>query len=173
MRGNIKRGDIYIANLDPALGSEKGKERRVLIVSNDIGNSNPSSPVVIAVPITGEVTDKKKRMPMYVPINPNQDNGQTKPALIDCFQIRVLDIDERLTSYVGFVDDVIMEKVNASIETCLQLKTCPKCKKVLLPNRNHCVSCKYVLVHICTNCHGKYNNEYKYCPHCSTEKGGL
>lgn len=34
-RGKIKRGEIYIANLDPALGSEKSKERRVVIVSND------------------------------------------------------------------------------------------------------------------------------------------
>lgn len=171
LRGNIKRGEIYIANLDPALGSEEGKERRVLVVSNDIGNSNPRSPVVIAVPITGEVTEKRKKMPMYVPLYPTKENGQTIPALIDCGQIRVLDIDKRLGDYMGVVSSDIIKKVNASLETVLQLKTCPKCEVVLLPNKNHCVACKHVLVYVCTHCHEKVDSSFQYCPHCGTKRG--
>lgn len=167
LRGKVRRGEIYIANLDPTLGSEKGKERRVLIVSNNIGNSNPKSPVVIALPITGEVTEKRKKMPMYVPIYPNKRNGQTLPALIDCGQIRVLDIDKRLKEYKGTVDDQVMKQVNLALETVLQLRECPKCNSVLLPNKNHCASCKHVLVRICGNCHEKINSAYKFCPHCS------
>ncbi|WP_337970317.1 type II toxin-antitoxin system PemK/MazF family toxin [Virgibacillus salexigens] len=169
-RGKIKRGEIYLADLDPTLGSEKGKERRVLIVSNDIGNSNPRCPVVIVLPITGEVTEKRKKMPMYVPVYPDQYNGQTKEALIDCGQIRVLDIDHRIGKFKGFIESKKLEEVNAAIETVLQLKVCPKCDSVLLPNKKHCVSCKYILVAVCKNCHTEISSEFKFCPHCG-ERG--
>lgn len=172
LRGNVKRGEIYIANLDPTLGSEEGKKRRVLIVSNDIGNTNPKCPVVIVLPITGEVTPKRKRMPMYVPIYPTKENGQTLPGLIDCGQIRVLDIDKRLGDYIGNVSNDILTKVDAALETVLQLKSCPKCNMVLLPNKNHCVGCKHILVYICNGCHQKIDSSYKYCPHCGTDREG-
>ncbi|TES56151.1 hypothetical protein E2L07_05545 [Halalkalibacterium halodurans] len=171
-RGKIKRGEIYVADLEPTLGSEQGKERRVLIVSNDIGNSNPKSPVVIALPITGEVTPKKLKMPMYVQIRPSKLNGQTKMALIDCGQIRVLDIDKRLKELKGEVEKEVLEAVDAALETVLQIKTCPACSKVLLPNRNHCVSCKYILVRVCINCNSKINSQYIFCPHCGQKREG-
>ena len=168
----IKRGDIYMADLDPALGSEEGKERRVLIVSNDIGNANPRNRVVIAVPITGEVSDKRKKMPMYVLLRKTKQNGQTyEEALIDCFQIRVLSINPRLGDYKGTIDDETLKKVDRAIETCLQLKTCPKCRTVLMPNKKHCVACKHVLVHICKHCTNEFNSSFKYCPHCGVERG--
>lgn len=171
MKNNIKRGEIYIAQLDPTLGSEQGKQRRVLIVSNDIGNA--VSPVIIAVPITSIVTDRSKKMPQNVHLVPTEDNGQTEEALIDCNQLRALDVSKRLGNRMGKVNDDVINKVNASLETCLQLKTCPQCNRVLLPNRNHCVSCKHVLVRICQQCHTKINNEYRYCPHCSAQRGDV
>lgn len=169
-RGKIKRGEIYIANLDPALGSEEGKERRVLIVSNDVGNA--MAPVVIALPITGEVTEKRKKMPMYVSLSPTKQNGQTKEALIDCGQIRVLDINKRLSAHKGIIDSATLKKVDAALETVLQLNTCPQCTSVLLPNRKHCVSCKHILVEICKGCHTEISTEFNFCPHCATGRGG-
>jgi mRNA interferase MazF len=168
----IKRGDIFIADLEPTLGSEEGKERRVLIVSNDVGNLNPRSPVVIAVPITGSINPKRLKMPMFVPIYPTTQNGQTKPALIDCFQIRVLDKEERLKEFKGVCEEITMKKVNAAIETCLHLRSCPKCESVLLPNKNHCVKCKFVMVRICRGCTNKINSEFGFCPHCGLEREG-
>lgn len=168
----IKRGDIYLANLDPALGSEEGKERRVLIVSNDIGNSNPRNTVVIAVPITGEVSEKRKRMPMYVELKKTKENGQTyDEALIDCFQIRVLSIPDRLSTYMGTVSEDVLKKVDSAIEVCLQLKTCPSCKTVLMPNKKHCVKCKHILVEICKGCLKEVNTAHKYCPDCGRKRG--
>ncbi|WP_144473502.1 type II toxin-antitoxin system PemK/MazF family toxin [Bacillus tropicus] len=168
-RPTILRGDIFIANLDPSLGAEQGKQRRVLIISNDVGNANTNCPVVIAVPITGSVTPKKMKMPMYVPISPTKQNGQTKMGLIDCFQIRVLDINQRLGKKVGTAELEVMEKVDKSLEMCLQLKTCDKCHKVLLPNRNHCVNCKHVLVKVCKKCTSVINSTYNFCPHCGVK----
>ncbi|MBJ7894342.1 type II toxin-antitoxin system PemK/MazF family toxin [Bacillus atrophaeus] len=165
-RDKLRRGSIFIANLDPSLGAEQSKKRRVLIISNDVGNSHPKSPVVIAVPITGEVTEKRKRMPMYVELQKTSENGQTKDALIDCFQIRVLDIEKRLSDYVGKVSDQVMKKVDAALETCLQIKTCPKCSHVLMPNKKHCVNCKSILIKICSNCTKEISSDFDFCPHC-------
>lgn len=46
---NIRRGDIYYADLSPVVGSEQGGIRPVLIVQNDVGNR--FSPTVIAAAI--------------------------------------------------------------------------------------------------------------------------
>ena len=46
----IKKGDIYYADLTPVIGSEQGGIRPVLIVQNDVGNYY--SPTVIAAAIT-------------------------------------------------------------------------------------------------------------------------
>ena len=43
---NIKRGDIFYADLSPVVGSEQGGIRPVLIVQNNVGNR--FSPTVIA-----------------------------------------------------------------------------------------------------------------------------
>jgi hypothetical protein len=47
---NVKRGDIYYADLSPVVGSEQGGLRPVLIIQNDVGNRY--SPTVIAAAIT-------------------------------------------------------------------------------------------------------------------------
>jgi mRNA interferase MazF len=168
MKKEIKRGDIYIANLDPALGSEEGKKRRVLIISNDIGNQFGT--VVIAVPIM-EPNPKRLRMPQYVPISPSKQNGQTKFAVIDCGQIRVLSVPHRLGNYIGTAEKHIMDKVDAALETSLALRRCPKCDYVLLPNKKHCVNCKHVLVFVCPRCIAEIDSSYKYCPHCGLSGG--
>ena len=36
----VKRGDIYYADLSPVVGSEQGGIRPVLIIQNDVGNRN-------------------------------------------------------------------------------------------------------------------------------------
>ena len=39
MDSNVKRGDIFYADLSPVVGSEQGGTRPVLIVQNDVGNT--------------------------------------------------------------------------------------------------------------------------------------
>ena len=46
----IKRGEIYYADLNPVVGSEQGGRRPVLILQNDIINKH--SPVTIVAAIT-------------------------------------------------------------------------------------------------------------------------
>lgn len=35
---SIKRGDIYMADLSPVVGSEQGGMRPVIVIQNDVGN---------------------------------------------------------------------------------------------------------------------------------------
>lgn len=43
---NIKRGEIYLADLNPAIGSEQSGVRPVLIIQNDIGNLYSGTTIV-------------------------------------------------------------------------------------------------------------------------------
>ena len=48
----VRRGDIYYADLSPVVGSEQGGVRPVLIIQNDVGNKH--SPTVICAAITSQ-----------------------------------------------------------------------------------------------------------------------
>ena len=62
MDRKIRRGEIYIADLDPVIGSEQGGERPVLVIQNNVGNTH--SPTVIVLAITSRC-QKKKYMPKF------------------------------------------------------------------------------------------------------------
>lgn len=62
MDTNVKRGDIFYADLSPVVGSEQGGTRPVLIVQNDTGNKH--SPTVIAAAITSQTG--KARLPTHI-----------------------------------------------------------------------------------------------------------
>lgn len=53
---NIKRGDIYLANLDPVVGREISKTRPVVVISND--KNNEFSGTVTVLPITSKNLEK-------------------------------------------------------------------------------------------------------------------
>ncbi|MBQ8393550.1 MAG: type II toxin-antitoxin system PemK/MazF family toxin [Clostridia bacterium] len=106
---NIKRGDIYYADLSPVVGSEQGGLRPVLIVQNDIGNRY--SPTVIAAAITSKMT--KTRLPTHIDVV--ADNvGLAKDSVILLEQIRTID-KTRLKEKMGHLDDGVMTNVNNAI----------------------------------------------------------
>ncbi len=65
---NIRRGDIFYADLSPVVGSEQGGVRPVLIVQNDVGNKY--SPTVIAAAITSRMG--KTKLPTHIDIYANR-----------------------------------------------------------------------------------------------------
>lgn len=106
---NIKRGDIYYADLSPVIGSEQGGLRPVLIVQNDIGNKY--SPTVIAAAITSKVG--KTKLPTHIDVIGN-NAGLAKDSVILLEQIRTID-KKRLKEKMGHLDDVTMSHVNDAI----------------------------------------------------------
>ncbi len=53
---NIKRGDIFLAALDPVVGREIAKTRPVVVVSNNLNNKH--SGTVTVLPITSQKLDE-------------------------------------------------------------------------------------------------------------------
>ena len=106
---NIRRGDIYYADLSPVVGSEQGGLRPVLIVQNDIGNRY--SPTVIAAAITSKLG--KAKLPTHIDIVAEQV-GLARDSVILLEQIRTLD-KRRLREKMGHLPDSLMEQVNTAI----------------------------------------------------------
>lgn len=106
---NIRRGDIYYADLSPVVGSEQGGLRPVLIIQNDVGNRY--SPTVIAAAITSRMG--KTRLPTHIDIYAERA-GLAKDSVILLEQIRTLD-KRRLKERMGHLDDNIMNEVNNAI----------------------------------------------------------
>ena len=115
MERKIMRGEIYIADLDPVVGSEQGGERPVLVIQNNQGNKH--SPTVIVLAITSRF-HKKRNLPTHVPIE-SGDLSKNSIALAE--QVRTID-KSRLIHYVGrasketmdFVDDAL--KVSMGVQ---------------------------------------------------------
>ncbi|MBO5505894.1 MAG: type II toxin-antitoxin system PemK/MazF family toxin [Clostridia bacterium] len=107
---NVKRGDIYYADLSPVVGSEQGGIRPVLIIQNDIGNKY--SPTVIATAITSQIN--KAKMPTHIELGANE-YGLSKDSVVLAEQIRTID-KRRLKEKIGHVEDEKMAKVNEALE---------------------------------------------------------
>ena len=112
---NIKRGDIYYADLSPVVGSEQGGLRPVLIVQNDVGNKH--SPTVIAAAITSRMG--KTKLPTHIDI-PGIEAGLVKDSVILLEQVRTID-KRRLKEKMGHLDDATMTHVNSAIQVSFGL----------------------------------------------------
>ena len=114
---NIRRGDIFYADLSPVIGSEQGGLRPVLIIQNDVGNRY--SPTVIAAAITSKMS--KAKLPTHIDIFAGCV-GLAKDSVILLEQIRTLD-KQRLKERIGHLDDVSMGRVNHAISVSFGLVT--------------------------------------------------
>lgn len=114
---NIKRGDIYYADLSPVVGSEQGGVRPVLIVQNDVGNRY--SPTVIAAAITSQQT--KANLPTHIAIGA-QNSGLAKDSVVLLEQVRTID-KKRLKEKMGTIDDNSMREINDAISVSFGLVT--------------------------------------------------
>ena len=112
---NIKRGDIYYADLSPVVGSEQGGMRPVLIVQNDVGNRY--SPTVIAAAITSR--QSKTKLPTHIPIEA-QGCGLSKDSVVLLEQVRTLD-KRRLKEKMGSVDFNSMKEINRALSVSFGL----------------------------------------------------
>ena len=112
---NIKRGEIYYADLSPVIGSEQGGIRPVLIVQNDVGNRY--SPTVIAAAITSQ-RDKTK-LPTHISVEAS-DCGLAKDSIVLLEQVRTID-KQRLKEKMGSLDTVSMVQVDKALSVSFGL----------------------------------------------------
>ena len=98
----VRRGDIYYADLSPVVGSEQGGIRPVLIIQNDVGNRH--SPTVICAAITSRMN--KAKLPTRVEIDARKYQI-VKNSVVLLEQIRTID-KQRLKDMVCHRDKEMM-----------------------------------------------------------------
>lgn len=114
---NIRRGDIYYADLSPVVGSEQGGVRPVLIIQNDIGNR--FSPTVIAAAITSQ--SSKANLPTHIKLFADE-SGLAKDSVVLLEQIRTID-KRRLKERMGTLNNNDMGKVDEALSISFGLGT--------------------------------------------------
>ena len=105
----IRRGDIFYADLSPVIGSEQGGVRPVLVVQNDVGDRY--SPTVIVGAITSRLT--KAKLPTHIEVA-SGSFGLTKDSVILLEQLRTLD-KRRLKARLGALDTRTMDLVDRAM----------------------------------------------------------
>lgn len=105
----IKRGFIYLADLNPKIGTEPGKVRPILILQTNLLNNIHTSTIIC--PITTKV--EKRANYLRVHLRKGQA-GLNKDSDIMIDQIRAID-NKRLIKELGEVSDNIMNKVYQNI----------------------------------------------------------
>ncbi len=112
---NVKRGEIWLVNLDPTLGAEIQKTRPVVVVnSNSIG----VLPIRLVAPIT-EWKDYFLGNIWHVKLEPNSANGLTKLSAVDTLQLRGIDT-LRFIRKLGEVSPQMMKAIIVAIAAVIQ-----------------------------------------------------
>lgn len=115
-----RRGDIFLAVLDPVFGSEQGGTRPVVILQNDTGNRY--SPTLIVAPMTSH-TWKKVGFPTHSYVAARE--GLLHPSIVMLEQITTID-KGRLRGYLGRLSEGEMWGIDCKIEISLGLRKIPK-----------------------------------------------
>lgn len=106
---NVRRGDIFYADLSPVVGSEQGGVRPVLVIQNDVGNRY--SPTVIAAAVTSKIN--KAKLPTHIEVDA-KTYGLTKDSIVMLEQIRTID-KKRLKEKIGHLDGALMRRIDEAL----------------------------------------------------------
>lgn len=111
----IKRGEIFLANLEPVKGSEQGGVRPCLIIQNNKGNF--FSPLTIIAPITSKIFEKEYPTNVFIS---KQESKLNKDSTILLNQIKTID-KSRIVKRISSLDSFLMRKVDMAIKISLGL----------------------------------------------------
>ena len=114
----LKRGLVIDVDLHPTKGSETGKVRLWVIVTNNVYNERV--PVIQVVPITAW-SAKKGRIRTNVELMPNSRNGLAKKSVADCLQTRPIDHRQRLVNVRGELSADEMKRIDEALKIVFAL----------------------------------------------------
>jgi len=110
---------IIDINLDPTLGSETGKIRPCIVVTNNVYNERV--PVIQVVPLTAWNL-KKGEIKTNIEISPSPTNNLSKKSVADCLQTRPIDRRFRLVKVRGKLTQQEMDKVDQALKIVFGLR---------------------------------------------------
>ncbi len=111
-----RRGDVYLARLDPREGSEQAGQRPVVLMSRDSINQNSS--VVVVVPVTDRA-NKKTIYPSHVILKVGE-GGLTKESVVLGEQVRAIST-ARLLQYMGHLSGANITQIASALKIVLDL----------------------------------------------------
>ena len=109
-----KRGEIWLVDFDPSVGTEIQKTRPALILSNNIANEKSSK--VSVIPFTSNV----KKLAMAVIVEPDANNCLDKQSLIKVPEISTFD-KKRLKNKIGTLSKIKLKEVEDKLRIHLEL----------------------------------------------------
>ncbi len=109
----IKQFDIWLADLNPAMGTEPGKTRPVVIIQTDLLNDTHLSTLVC--PITTNVKTEIELLRVHLR---KEQLKKVSDILVD--QIRAID-NKRLIKQLGKLDKVQIQILKENIKIVLDL----------------------------------------------------
>jgi mRNA interferase MazF len=111
----MQRGEIWLVNLDPTIGSETRKIRPAVIVSSDLVGILP---LKVIIPFT-EWKERYAQAPWMVKIDPDEQNGLSKSSAADALQIRSVS-EQRLVKKMGVLSTFQTATIVQAVMTVLQ-----------------------------------------------------
>lgn len=110
----MRKGEVWLINLDPTVGAEIKKTRPAIIVSEDtIG----VLPLRVIVPLT-DWKEHYEIAPWMVRIDPERTNGLSKASAADAFQIRSVS-QARFVSRIGRISKVHLQEILEAIQAVI------------------------------------------------------
>lgn len=113
---SIKRG--LVIDLNPVKGSETGKVRPCIVVTNDVYNQR--IPVIQVVPITSW-NEKKSLIQTNVLLEASKENGLTQKSIADCLQTRPIDYQFRLVKIRGELSPSKLGEIDKALKLVFDL----------------------------------------------------
>jgi mRNA interferase MazF len=113
----IKQYEIWIADLNPQIGTEPGKTRPVLIIQTNLLNKIPH-PSTLICPITTNVKNEAEILRVHIKKGVANLN-QSCDVMID--QVRAID-NKRLTKRLGILPDYLKDMVRENLKIVMELE---------------------------------------------------
>lgn len=113
----MKRGEVWLINLDPTIGAEIKKTRPAVIVSSDAVGVLP---LKVIVPLT-DWKNRYEIAPWMIKVEPDAQNGLEKISAADTFQVRSV-AQERFVRKLGGIDVRLMTQITIGLGLVLEIE---------------------------------------------------
>ncbi len=123
MSDSVRRGQIYLVDLNPIKGREQAGSRPVLVVSDDAVNRQP---LVVTVVVGTDSAHVPRDYPVNVRVSA-RETGLPRDTVFLCFQLRSLDHSRFLNRAgaafpAGAVSEQKMREVDVALKLVLGLR---------------------------------------------------
>ena len=112
----VRRGDVFLAQLDPIIGSEQAGVRPVLVVQSDLANRYFRT--ILSAPISASPKAQRREFTVQVPAG---EGGLSRHSAVLVFQIRTLD-RTRFIRKIGHLPGIRLAEVDRAILVCFGME---------------------------------------------------